>query len=88
MKNANKQEKLNRFWSGYSYGIITAGIASWLLGTKKGRRFTQRLLNASETIDISLEKLIQFTKEDNKDRIIKTNPNTQEILSKVKGLAK
>lgn len=60
MKNVNSPDKSTRFWSGFSFGLICAGLFTWSFGTKKGRKCIQEILDLSEHHDVYSAKLSRY----------------------------
>ena len=59
MKN-EKSHNASSFWSGFTLGAGIGASALVLFGTRKGRLFLRKLLDASEKIEADLENVIDY----------------------------
>lgn len=50
MENTN-QHRITNFWFGFSMGITLSVLASFFLGTKKGRVYLKKIIDIAENID-------------------------------------
>jgi len=64
-------EKTQTFWLGFSFGIVGASVIIYFLGTKKGRKTVQHILDFSEHFEENLVKILK-----NSDKKI---PNEKKI---------
>lgn len=46
--------KISNFWFGFALGAATVGTASYLLGTKQGRKTLKKMLEFSENLEENL----------------------------------
>lgn len=99
----NEVQQTN-FWFGFSLGVSTLLVLSYLLGTRKGREMVRRVLKAAEEIDdnilVLLEKYVEgkgrkIVSEDNPTRVFNQKAANEGrkkevhlILNKIKGRLK
>ncbi|PIY71617.1 hypothetical protein COY87_05305 [Candidatus Roizmanbacteria bacterium CG_4_10_14_0_8_um_filter_33_9] len=85
-------EKAQTFWLGFSFGIAGASVIIYFLGTKKGRKSLQDIINFSEHLEDNLKKIIKNqdkttlnSKKDNK--IIPSIEKISLILGEIKRIS-
>lgn len=65
----NGDNKGNKFWPGFSLGTVFASLALFLFGTKGGRRFLKRLIEAAEELEGSFDELLDEIEEISTEKI-------------------
>jgi len=63
MINSQSHQKPTNFWFGFALGVLAAGSASYLLGTKKGRKSIEDFLKLSSNMEenfIDFAEIIQY----------------------------
>lgn len=75
----NQSHKVSNFWFGFALGSLTAGVASYLLGTKKGRKRLQQILEWSENFEENLVILGEQLEE----KVVEEGEKVKEELQKV-----
>jgi len=68
-------EKAQTFWLGFSFGIASASTLIYFLGTKKGRKSLQHIIDFSENLEENLIKIIK-----NKDKKILSEKKDNKII--------
>jgi len=87
MEKKNNQQ-LTNFWFGFILGGLTLLSASYFLGTKKGRKTLQELINFFENWEENLESLIKKTEERKSKEENSSPPLITGLIEKIKTLSK
>lgn len=74
-------EKAQTFWLGFSFGIASAGTLIYFLGTKKGRKSLQNIIDFSENLEENLVKILKNKKVSGETKDYKTIPAIEKIGS-------
>jgi len=56
-------EKAQVFWLGFAFGTVSASALIYFLGTKKGRKSLQNIIDFSENLEENLIKIINKDKK-------------------------
>ncbi len=88
MENTN-QHRITNFWFGFSMGITLSVVASFFLGTKKGRVYLKKFIDIAENID---DYIADFSKELESNVLPEESSEVSNtlhnVIEKVKSLAK
>lgn len=91
MKTVNSNYHPTNFWFGFSIGIAAAAGSFYLLGTKQGRENLKRVIEYSENLPATIEKLVQELEkkqeEINKNQtnhVLQSTNTLSQIINKIK----
>lgn len=74
-------EKAQTFWLGFSFGIAGAGILIYFLGTKKGRKTLENIIDFSENLEENMLKILKNKKVIEEKKDYKAIPSIEKIGS-------
>jgi len=63
---ASEHHKTN-FWTGFAFGSVAVGVATYVFGTKKGRKQLKDFLELAENMGEDLDGVIETLKKEFKD---------------------
>lgn len=100
MENQSSHKSSN-FWFGFALGIIAAGGAAYLFGTKKGRKKLQQFMELSENLEENVASFLEEVGIDFKEKtseeikklqptftaLKKDHPSLNRLLDKIKILS-